>query len=101
VLLIRVAGTAVAMGERRRDQATHVDLPDPLRPGPGEQGLLLDERQRVVDRGLMGPLDHRRHRRFGDRPLCGTRPSGSGALRGPRPEEAPDDEDGALAESRR
>ena len=40
---IRVAGTAVAVGERGRDQATHVDLPDPLRPGPGEQGLLLDE----------------------------------------------------------
>ena len=65
---IRVAGAAVAVGERGRDQATHVDLPDPLRPGPGEQGLLLDEAQRVVDRGLMGPFDRRRHRRFGDRP---------------------------------
>jgi hypothetical protein len=40
---IRVAGAAVAMGERGRDQATHVDLPDALGPGPGEQGLLLDE----------------------------------------------------------
>ena len=65
---VRVAGPAVAVGERGRDQATHVDLPDPLGPGPGEQGLLLDEAQRVVDRGLMGPFDHRRHRRFGDRP---------------------------------
>jgi hypothetical protein len=64
----RVAGPAVAVGERGRDQATHVDLPDPLRPGPGEQGLLLDEAQRVVDGGLMGPFDRRRHRRFGDRP---------------------------------
>jgi hypothetical protein len=34
---VRVAGPAVAVGERGRDQATHVDLPDPLRPGPGEQ----------------------------------------------------------------
>jgi hypothetical protein len=29
---IRVAGTAVAVGERGCDQATHVDLPDPLGP---------------------------------------------------------------------
>jgi hypothetical protein len=65
---IRVAGTAVAVGERGGDEATDVDLPDPLRPGSGEQGMLLDEAQRVVDRGLMGPFDHRRHRRFGDRP---------------------------------
>ncbi len=65
---IRVAGTAVAVGERGRDQATHVDLPDPLGPGPGEQGLLLDEAQRVVDRGLMGPFDRHPYRRFGDRP---------------------------------
>jgi hypothetical protein len=64
----RVAGPAVTVGERSRDQATHVDLPDPLRPGSSEQGLLLDEAQRVVDRGLMGPFDHSRHRRFGDRP---------------------------------
>ena len=56
------------MGERGRDQASDVDLPDPLRPGPGEQGMLLDERQRVLDRGLMGPFDHSRHRRIGDRP---------------------------------
>jgi hypothetical protein len=39
-----------------------------LRPGAGEQGLLLNEAQRVVDRGLMGPFDRRRNRRFGDRP---------------------------------
>jgi hypothetical protein len=65
---IRVAGPAVAVGERGRDQATHVDLPDPLRPDPSEQGLLLDEVQRLVDRCLMGPFDRRRHRRFSDRP---------------------------------
>ena len=29
---IRVAGTAVAVGERGRDQAGDVDLPDPLSP---------------------------------------------------------------------
>jgi hypothetical protein len=67
---IRVAGAAVAVGERGRDQTTHVDLPDPLRPGPGAQGVLLDEAQRVVDRGLMGPFDGRRHCGFGDRPQC-------------------------------
>jgi hypothetical protein len=65
---IRVAGPAVAVAERSPHQATHVHLPDPLRSGPGEQGLLLDEAQRVVDRDLMGPFDRRRHRRFGDRP---------------------------------
>jgi hypothetical protein len=32
---IRVAGTAVPVGERGRNQATHVHLPDPLGPGPG------------------------------------------------------------------
>ena len=42
---VRVAGPAVAVGERGRDQASDVDLPDALRPGPGEQGVLLDERQ--------------------------------------------------------
>ena len=45
---IRVAGPAVAVGERGRDQASDVDLPDALRPGPGEQGMLLDERQGVL-----------------------------------------------------
>jgi hypothetical protein len=65
---IRVAGPAVAVGERGRDQAADVDLPDPLRPGPGEQGMLLDECQRVLDRGLMGPFNRGRHRRISDRP---------------------------------
>jgi hypothetical protein len=65
---IRVAGPTVAMGERGRDQTSNIDLPDPLRPGPGKQGMLLNELQRIVDRGLMGPFDHSRHRRIGDRP---------------------------------
>jgi hypothetical protein len=56
------------VGERGGDEASDVDLPDPLRPGPGEQGMLLDERQRVLDRGLMGPFDHSRHRRISDCP---------------------------------
>jgi hypothetical protein len=65
---IGVAGPAVAMGEPGRDEASDVDLPDPLWTGPGEQGMLLNERQRVLDRGLMGPFDHSRHRRVSDRP---------------------------------
>jgi hypothetical protein len=35
--------------------------------------MLLDERQRVLDRGLMCPLDHSGHRRVGDRPQGGHR----------------------------
>ena len=42
---IRVPGPAVAMGEYGGDQAADVDLPDPLRPGPGVQRMLLDERK--------------------------------------------------------
>ena len=38
----------------------HINLPDPLSPGPGEQGMLLDERQSVLHSGLMGALNHRR-----------------------------------------
>jgi hypothetical protein len=56
------------VGERGGDNAPDVDLPDALRPGPGEQGMLLDEHQRVLDRGLMGPFNHSRHRRISDRP---------------------------------
>ena len=56
---IRVAGPAVAVGERGRDQASDVDLPDPLRPGPGEQGMLLDERQRVLAPRPDGPVRSR------------------------------------------
>ena len=54
---IRIAGPAVAVGERRRDQTADVDLPDPLRAGPGEQRMLLDEPQRIADGGLMGAFD--------------------------------------------
>jgi hypothetical protein len=65
---IGVAGPAVAVGERGANQAPDVDLPDPLRPGPGEQGILLDERQSVLHGSLMGPFDHSRHHRISDRP---------------------------------
>jgi hypothetical protein len=65
---IRVPGPAVPVGERGSDQASDVDLPDPLRPGPGEQRMLLDERQRVRHGGLMGLFNRGRHRRVGDRP---------------------------------
>jgi hypothetical protein len=65
---VRVAGPAVPVGERSRNEAADVDLPDPLWPGPGEQDMLLDEPQRVLHSGLMGPFDHSRHRRIGDRP---------------------------------
>ena len=58
---IRIPGPAVPMRERRRHQAADVDLPDPLRTGPGEQRMLLNEPQRILHRGLMGLLDHRRH----------------------------------------
>jgi hypothetical protein len=65
---IGVARPAVPVGERGGDEATHVDLPDALWPGSGEQGMLLDEGQGVLDGGLMGPFDHSCHRRIGDRP---------------------------------
>src|SRR5215207_3672802 len=65
---IGVSGSAVAVGERGRDQASDVDLPDPLWPGPGEQRVLLDERQRVAHGGLVGPFDDGRHPWVGDRP---------------------------------
>jgi hypothetical protein len=39
-----------------------------MRPGSGEQRVLLDERQGVHDGGLVGAFDHSRHRRVGDRP---------------------------------
>jgi hypothetical protein len=48
------------LGERSGDQAPDVDLPDPLRPGLAEQGMLHNERQRVLHRGLMCPFDHSR-----------------------------------------
>ena len=51
---IRIPGPAVPVGERGADQAADVDLPNPLRTDPSEQGMILDERQSVLDCGLMG-----------------------------------------------
>jgi hypothetical protein len=34
---IRVPGPAIPVGKSGRNQASDVDLPDPLRPGPSEQ----------------------------------------------------------------
>jgi hypothetical protein len=65
---IRVAGPAIAVCECGCDQAGDVDLPNALRPAPGEQGMFLNERQSVLDRGPMGLFDHSSHRRFSDRP---------------------------------
>ena len=70
---IGVAGAAIAVGERGRHQASDVDLPDPLWPGPGEQGMLLDEFQRVLHGRLMGAFDDGRGGRIGDRPQGGDR----------------------------
>ena len=49
---IRIPSPAVPVGERGADQAADVDLPDPLRTDPSEQGMILDQRQSVLDRGL-------------------------------------------------
>jgi hypothetical protein len=43
-------------------------MPDPLRPGPGEQGMLLNERQRVLDGGLMRLFDGGSHGRINHSP---------------------------------
>ena len=56
------------MGERGRNQAADVDLPDPLRPGSGEQGVFLNKRQRVLHGGLVRAFDDGRKSWFGDRP---------------------------------
>jgi hypothetical protein len=56
------------MGKGGRDQASDVDLSDALRPGSGKQGMLLDERQRVLHGSVVGAFDHSRHDRISDRP---------------------------------
>ena len=65
---VGVAGAGVAVGERGRDQPGDVDLAHPVRALPGEQGVLLDERQRVGDGRVVGPFDLRGDVRRGDRP---------------------------------
>ena len=63
----------------------------PCGPVRVNRACCLDERQRVLDGGLVGPFDHRRHRRFGDRPQRrhrlhrGERQVVAGDRLGPRP----------------
>ena len=65
---IRIPGSGVAVGERGRDQAAYVDLPNPVPALPGEQSVAFDEAQRILHRSLMRPLNLRRDVRVGDRP---------------------------------
>jgi len=65
---IRVTGPTVPVGERGGDEASDADLPDPLRPGPGEQGMILNKCQRVLHGGLMRLFDDGRNGRVGHRP---------------------------------
>jgi hypothetical protein len=44
------------VGKRGGHEALDIDLADPLRPGRGEQGMLLDERQCIAHGCLMGPF---------------------------------------------
>ncbi len=88
---IRIPGTAVPVGERHPDQALHIDLPDPVRPGPGEQGPVLDEPQRVRDRRVMGPFDRRRE------VWVGQGPQGRDRLHGGEGEVEPGDRGRLLA----
>ena len=63
-----VAEPGVAAAIERAHQAAHIDLTGPLRPSPGEQGMLLNEPQRVFNRSLMSPFNRCRHRRISYRP---------------------------------
>jgi hypothetical protein len=65
---VGVSGAAVAVGESRRNQSTHVDLPDAVGAGTAEQCVLFDEGQRVVDGSPVGLFNMRGNRRFGERP---------------------------------
>ena len=74
---IRVTGAAVPMGKRRRDQAADVHLPDPVRPLPGEQSLLLQERGARRGRRPGGPVRSAR-RPAGRRPPTALTPTSPG-----------------------
>ena len=54
---VGVPGAGVAVGERGRDQPGDVDLADTLGPFAGVQGVLLEERQGVVDGVVVGQFD--------------------------------------------
>ena len=65
---VRVAGTRVAVGERRREQPADRHLPHPGRALPGERDLAFQPAQGVRHRSVMRRLDLRRDRSGGDRP---------------------------------
>ena len=65
-----VAGPGVAVGERGRDQSPNLDLADPARALPGEQGGALEVGERVLHGCQMCPLNLGRHLGLGDRPQC-------------------------------
>ena len=55
---VRIARAGVAVRERRRDQALHVDLGDPVPPPARVGGGLFQPRQGVSYRIVMSLLDH-------------------------------------------
>ena len=65
---VRVAGSGVAVSERRRHQAGHIDPPDPVASLPGEQCVAFDEVQRILHGSLVRSFDLRSDLRVGDRP---------------------------------
>ena len=69
---IRITGAGVAVGERGRDQAGNVDLPDPVSALPGEQCVAFDEGQRILHGSLVRSFDLRGNVGVGDRPQAST-----------------------------
>ena len=65
---IRVAGPAVAMGERGCQQTLDVDLPDAVGADPGEQGVLLEIPKPVRYCRMVCLLDLGGDRWVGERP---------------------------------
>jgi hypothetical protein len=65
---VGVPGSAGAVGERGRDQAADVDLPDSVASLPGEQGMAFDEVECILHGCLARLLDLGGHMEVGDRP---------------------------------
>jgi hypothetical protein len=65
---VGIPGSAVAVGERGRDQAADVDLPDSVASPPGEQGMAFDEVECILHGCLVRLLDLGGHVEVGDRP---------------------------------
>ena len=58
---VRVTSAGIPVGAPRRHQAPDVDLAHTFRAGPREQGMLLDQPQRIGDRPVVRAFDDRRH----------------------------------------